>query len=70
MRALLEKHGMSRDMRIPYQYLEEGAEVARNLPGIPMAVNHNGLPPDRSEGGFFAHNALRLYRIPAEQIPI
>jgi len=27
--ALLEKHGMSWDMRIPYWHLEEGAEVAR-----------------------------------------
>lgn len=49
--ALLEKHGMSWDMRIPYWHLEEGAEVARSFPGIPMIVNHTGLPLDRSEEG-------------------
>jgi len=49
--ALLEKHGMSWDMRIPYWHLEEGAEVARSFPGIPVVVNHTGLPLDRSEEG-------------------
>ncbi|MCW8085459.1 amidohydrolase family protein [Sabulicella glaciei] len=49
--ALLEKHGMSWDMRIPYWHLAEGAEVARAFPGIPMVVNHTGLPLDRSEEG-------------------
>ncbi|MBS0546954.1 MAG: amidohydrolase family protein [Proteobacteria bacterium] len=49
--ALLEKHGMSWDMRIPYWRLEEAAEVARAFPGIPMVVNHTGLPLDRSEEG-------------------
>ena len=49
--ALLEKHGMSWDMRIPWWHLEEGAEVARSFPGIPMVVNHTGLPLDRSEEG-------------------
>lgn len=49
--ALLEKHRLSWDMRIPYWHLEEGAEVARSFPGIPMVVNHTGLPLDRSEEG-------------------
>ena len=49
--ALLEKHGMSWDMRIPHWHLEEGAEVARSFPGIPMVVNHTGLPLDRSDEG-------------------
>ena len=38
-------------MRIPFWHLEEGAEVARSFPGIPMVVNHTGLPLDRSEEG-------------------
>jgi predicted TIM-barrel fold metal-dependent hydrolase len=49
--ARLERHGMSWDMRIPYWHLAEGAEVARAFPGIPMVVNHSGLPLDRSEEG-------------------
>lgn len=49
--ALLERHNMSWDMRIPYWHLAEGAEVARSFPGIPMVVNHTGLPLDRSEEG-------------------
>jgi predicted TIM-barrel fold metal-dependent hydrolase len=49
--ALLEQHRMSWDMRIPYWHLEEGAALARSFPGIPMVVNHAGLPLDRSEEG-------------------
>lgn len=49
--ALLERHRLSWDMRIPYWHLTEGAEVARSFPGIPMVVNHTGLPLDRSEDG-------------------
>lgn len=60
--ALLEKHGMSWDMRIPYWHLEEGAEVARSFPGIPMVVNHTGLPLDRSEEG------LKIWRKGLEKL--
>ncbi|TCH98103.1 amidohydrolase [Roseococcus sp. SYP-B2431] len=60
--ALLEKHGMSWDMRIPYWHLEEGAEVARSFPGIPMVVNHTGLPLDRSEDG------LKIWRRGLEKL--
>lgn len=60
--SLLEKHGMSWDMRIPYWHLEEGAEVARSFPGIPMVVNHTGLPLDRSEDG------LKIWRRGLEKL--
>lgn len=49
--ALLEQHRMSWDMRIPFWHLLEGAELARSFPGIPIVVNHTGLPLDRSEDG-------------------
>jgi predicted TIM-barrel fold metal-dependent hydrolase len=60
--ALLEKHSMSWDMRIPYWHLQEGAEVARSFPGIPMVVNHTGLPLDRSEEG------LKIWRRGLEKL--
>jgi predicted TIM-barrel fold metal-dependent hydrolase len=49
--ALLERHQMSWDMRVPYWHLAEAAAVAAAFPGIKMVVNHAGLPLDRSEDG-------------------
>ena len=46
--ALLERHGLSWDLRVPYWELEAAAKVARAFPAIPVAINHLGLPTDRS----------------------
>jgi predicted TIM-barrel fold metal-dependent hydrolase len=52
--ALLEQHGLSWDLRVPYWHLVEAAEVIEQLPGIPVIINHCGLPLDRSADGIAA----------------
>lgn len=52
--ALLEKHGLSWDLRVPFWHLTEAAEVARAFPGTRIVLNHTGFPWDRSEEGLAA----------------
>jgi predicted TIM-barrel fold metal-dependent hydrolase len=52
--ALLESHDLSWDLRVPYWHLSEAAEVIEQLPGIPVIINHCGLPLDRSVDGIAA----------------
>ncbi|MFT4063583.1 amidohydrolase family protein [Paraburkholderia sp.] len=49
--AMLARHGLSWDLRVPYWHLEEAAEVARGIPDTTIVLNHLGLPLDRSEAG-------------------
>ena len=58
----LERHGFSWDLRVPFWHLAEAAEVAAGIPGIPIVLNHCGLPLDRSEDG------LRLWRAGMERL--
>jgi len=44
---LLRKYGLSWDLRVPWWHLEEAAEVARELPDLPIALNHTGYPWNR-----------------------
>src|SRR5262249_49121657 len=52
--ALLEKHGLSYDLRVPFWHLEEAAEVARDFPSTAIVLNHTGFPWDRSPDGLAA----------------
>jgi predicted TIM-barrel fold metal-dependent hydrolase len=52
--ALLEKYGLSWDLRVPFWHLAEAAEVARAFPNTPIVLNHTGFPWDRSEDGLTA----------------
>ena len=52
--ALLEKYGLSWDLRVPFWHLEEAAAVARAFPRAPIILNHTGFPWDRSEEGLAA----------------
>jgi predicted TIM-barrel fold metal-dependent hydrolase len=52
--ALLEKYGLSWDLRVPSWHLAEAAEVARQFPRTPIVLNHTGFPWDRSDEGFAA----------------
>lgn len=52
--ALLEKYGLSWDLRVPYWHLDEAAAVARQFPRTPIILNHTGFPWDRSEAGLAA----------------
>lgn len=46
--ARLGAFGLSWDLRVPFWHLAEAAEVAASFPDLPIAVNHCGLPIDRS----------------------
>jgi predicted TIM-barrel fold metal-dependent hydrolase len=60
--SLLEKHGLSWDLRVPFWHLPEAASVARDFPATPIVLNHSGFPWDRSEEG------LRAWREAMETI--
>jgi predicted TIM-barrel fold metal-dependent hydrolase len=47
--ALLQKYGLSWDLRVPWYHLEEAAEVCREHPSLPIVLNHTGYPLDRSK---------------------
>jgi predicted TIM-barrel fold metal-dependent hydrolase len=50
----LETFGLSWDLRVPFWHLLEAADVAKQFPGIPIILNHTGLPLDRSDEGLSA----------------
>lgn len=52
--SLLERHGLSWDLRVPFWHLAEAAEVARQFPNTRIMLNHTGFPWDRSEEGLSA----------------
>jgi len=52
--ALLQRHGFSWDLRVPFWHLTEAAEVARAFPGTPIVLNHTGFPWIRTEEGLAA----------------
>jgi len=54
---LLEKHGLSWDLRVPFWHLEEAARLLEGFPELDVALNHTGLPWDRSEEGLKAWRA-------------
>lgn len=70
--ALLSKYGLSWDLRVPFWHLEDAAEVARDFPAIPIALNHTGYPWDRSPEGLAAwrKGMEALARYPNAQVKI
>ena len=52
--ALLERYGLSWDLRVPFWHLSEAASVARAFPSTPIILNLTGFPWDRSEDGLAA----------------
>lgn len=55
--ALLERYGLSWDLRVPYWHLGEAAAVARAFPRTAIVLNHTGFPWDRSPDGLAAWRA-------------
>ncbi|MGJ7542975.1 amidohydrolase family protein [Variovorax sp. LT1R16] len=49
--GLLRDHDLLWDVRVPYWHLEEAAEAIARFPGLRVALEHAGLPWDRSEDG-------------------
>jgi predicted TIM-barrel fold metal-dependent hydrolase len=60
--ALLDKHQLSWDLRVPCWHLKEAAEVAELFPTLSIVLNHHGFAWDRSEEG------LRLWRDGMERL--
>ena len=52
--GLLEKYGLSWDLRVPWWHLEEAAEVVRYYPRLPIVLNHTGCLWDRDEAAIAA----------------
>jgi predicted TIM-barrel fold metal-dependent hydrolase len=48
---LLGKYGLSWDLRVKTWELEAAAAVVRQIPDIPVVLNHTGFPWDRSAAG-------------------
>jgi len=69
---LLEKHGLSWDLRVPFWHLEEAADVAREHPRLAIVLNHTGFPWDRSAEGLAAwrHGMAALARCPNVHVKI
>lgn len=49
--ALLHRHGLAWDLRVPFWHLAEAAAILRDFPALPVVLEHTGLPWDRSEAG-------------------
>jgi predicted TIM-barrel fold metal-dependent hydrolase len=49
--ALLGKHDLSFDLQTPWWHLDAAAELAHDFPATQIAINHTGLPADRSSEG-------------------
>ncbi len=47
----LAHHGLRWDLRVPFWHLEEAAAMLAKVPSVPVAVEHTGLPWDRSAAG-------------------
>src|SRR5438105_1667619 len=47
----LRQHGLSWDLRVPFWHLEEAAALLREVPALPVVLEHAGLPWDRSDAG-------------------
>jgi predicted TIM-barrel fold metal-dependent hydrolase len=54
---LLAKHDLSWDLRVPFWHLEEATSALQDVPELRVALNHTGLPWDRSEEGLKAWRA-------------
>ena len=52
--ALLEKYGLSWDLRVPFWHLRRSRCGGARLPETPIVLNHTGFPWDRSEEGLAA----------------
>ena len=52
--ALLQKHGLAWDLRVPFWHLQEAAAILRDFSTLPVVLQHTGLPWDRSEAGLAA----------------
>lgn len=58
----LQRKGLSWDLRVPFWHLQDAARMLADAPPVQVALEHAGLPWDRSEEG------LRLWRAGMEAL--
>jgi predicted TIM-barrel fold metal-dependent hydrolase len=70
--ALLEQLGMSFDLQCDPSQMRDASVLAERYPGIPVVINHTGMPRDQSTSGVAEWRAgLRaLARLPHASIKI
>lgn len=68
----LADHGFSWDLRVPFYHLAEAADLVAELDGIPVVVNHCGLPLDRSDEGLaiWRNGMHRLAALPGTTVKV
>lgn len=52
--ALLAGHDLTFELQTPHWHFDAASALAEDFPAIPIAVNHTGLPADRSREGLLA----------------
>jgi predicted TIM-barrel fold metal-dependent hydrolase len=52
--ALLQRHDLHFELQTPFWHLDAALDLARDVPGTTVVLNHTGLPADRSEEGLAA----------------
>ncbi|WP_109511720.1 amidohydrolase family protein [Pseudomonas ovata] len=69
---LLQRHGLSWDLRVPWWHLEEAAQLLESFPDLPVILNHTGLPWDRSPEGLAGwHRGMQaLARLPRVAVKV
>lgn len=53
----LHRHGLIWDLRVPFWHLQDAARMLADAPAVPVALEHAGLPWDRSPEGLRAWRA-------------
>lgn len=70
--ALLQRLGLSWDLRVPWWYLEEAAALLEAHPELTVVLNHTGLPWDRSPTGLalWRRGMRALARLPRVAVKV
>jgi predicted TIM-barrel fold metal-dependent hydrolase len=70
--ALLERFGMAFDLQADPEQLPDAASLAARFPGIPVIVNHSGMPRNQSSVGVerWRHGLRLLAGLPHVSIKI
>ncbi len=69
---MLQRLGLSWDLRVPWWHLEEAATLLEAHPGLTVVLNHTGLPWDRSPSGLalWRRGMSALARLPQVAVKV
>lgn len=70
--AMLAEAGLHFELQAPWWHLDEALDLIAAHPGVPLVLNHTGLPADRSEAGLAGWRAAmrRLASAPQASVKI